>query len=124
MAERRLLGSREAEGQAPLAVGEKEMGSYEGWGPGRDGPGPGQTWALAQLLVTSDVEPRASVSSLPMRLVAPHPPAPTPRPGCVRIKQGSDCWAVVRVSPTGLPTLPACPHPGSQFAAPTASACG
>lgn len=77
MAERRLLGSREAEGQAPLAVGE-EMGSYEGWVPGRDGPGPGQTWALAQLLVTSDVEPGASVSSLPTGLVAPHPPTPTP----------------------------------------------
>ena len=44
--------------------GEEETEKCEGWVPGRDGPGLGQTWAPAQLLLTTDVEAGASVSSL------------------------------------------------------------
>lgn len=44
--------------------GDEETEKCEGWVPGRDGPGLGQTWAPAQLLLTADVEAGASVSSL------------------------------------------------------------
>lgn len=44
--------------------GQEEMEKCEGQVPGRVGPGLGQTWAPAQLLVTTDVEAGAPVSSL------------------------------------------------------------
>ena len=94
-------------------MGEEETEKCEGRVPGRGGPGQGQSLVPAQLLVAADLEPGASVSSL----------LPPSLPVSVRIEGGDNCWDVVGIWPTGLPTLLSAPHPGSSCAALIPSTC-